>query len=84
MDRRASLDALGFSWVPYQDDFAVYVELLKAFVHREGHGRVPQKHIEEGKRLGAWVANLRNPRTKLSRERKTILSKAGFSWKASR
>ena len=29
--------------------------LLERFTAREGHSRVPQKHIEEGVRLGQWV-----------------------------
>jgi len=32
---------------------------LRSFVSREGHGRVPLSHVENGVRLGDWVGRQR-------------------------
>jgi hypothetical protein len=79
--RRAQLEALGFTWNLIDDAFENNFSLLEQFVAREGHARVPQLHIEGGRKLGAWVANLRNRRGGLSRERITRLKNVGFVWK---
>ena len=73
--RRALLDAIpGWFWGKKSD----YVwnqkyALLKKFVAREGHARVPDGHVEDGVRLGSWVREQRAGRTNLSAERKVML-----------
>jgi superfamily II DNA or RNA helicase len=54
------LEALpGWSWDPYADAWEQGFTSLVRFTAREGHSRVPQQHIEDGRRLGSWVANQR-------------------------
>jgi hypothetical protein len=58
--RAAELEALpGWTWDPVADDWTAALATLRAFVAREGHARVPQKHIEGGLRLGSWVNSRR-------------------------
>ncbi len=58
--RVAELEALpGWTWDPYGDDWAAGLAALRAFVAREGHARVPQRHVEGGFRLGSWVTSRR-------------------------
>jgi hypothetical protein len=61
--RVAALEALpGWSWDPVSDDWAAAMAVLRAFVAREGHARVPQRHVEQGIRLGMWVGDRRGER----------------------
>jgi superfamily II DNA or RNA helicase len=61
--RRAELEALpGWTWDPFADDWASGLEVLRAYVAREGHARVPGDHVEAGIRLGLWVLNKRRDR----------------------
>jgi superfamily II DNA or RNA helicase len=56
----SELDQLGFVWdargVMWPDGF----NALQVFAKREGHARVPSKWVEQGYRLGQWVASQRN------------------------
>lgn len=59
-ERIAALERLpGWTWdtadARWEDNFA----LLKAYVSRVGHARVPQSHVEDGVGLGAWVSRQR-------------------------
>jgi Helicase associated domain len=56
---------------------------LLTVARREGHARVPQAHVEEGIRLGAWVANQRThyKTGRLSKDRATRLEAlTGWTW----
>jgi superfamily II DNA or RNA helicase len=56
----AELEALpGWIWDPHRDSWATGILALRSFVEREGHARVPQRHIENDVRLGSWVAKQR-------------------------
>jgi superfamily II DNA or RNA helicase len=56
-ERQCSLEKLpGWTWTPSEDDWEERYALLEQFVAREGHARVPQKHVEQGIRLGIWVS----------------------------
>ena len=73
----------GWSWDPSEDQWNGYMASLESFVSREGHARVPQKHVESGMRLGAWVNTQRTDfrRGCLSPERAGRLeSLTGWSW----
>ncbi|MGW8569775.1 Helicase associated domain protein [Streptomyces niveus] len=54
----------------------------EAFRDREGHLKVPQRHIEEIEgeqvRLGQWLSNLSRRRTGLSPQRQAALAKLGW------
>lgn len=73
--RQADLEAVpGWFWGTKSD----YIwnskyELLVKFVAREGHARVASTHIEDGVKLGSWVAEQRSARTNLSDERRCRL-----------
>ncbi|MFJ9473044.1 DEAD/DEAH box helicase [Streptomyces caniferus] len=72
------------------DKWALNYEAAKQFYEREGHLRVPRKHIERivvGEdqeerelRLGAWTSNQRSRAATLSPERVEQLSAIGMRW----
>ena len=55
----ARLEALGVVWDVAAAQWEQNYALLRAFVEREGHANVPQKHEEDGERLGGWLSNQR-------------------------
>ncbi|MGW3498618.1 helicase associated domain-containing protein [Streptomyces sp. NPDC001020] len=71
------------------DKWAMNYEAAKQFYEREGHLRVPRKHVERivGEdqeerelRLGAWIGNQRSRAATLSPERVELLSAIGMRW----
>ena len=60
--------------------------MLEQFKEREGHSNVPIHHEEDGAKLGAWLANLRQAKkwnrsnSNLSVERVERLDKVGIYW----
>ncbi|MGC5543737.1 Helicase associated domain protein [Streptomyces griseus] len=71
------------------DKWALNYEAAKQFYEREGHLRVPRKHVERivGEdqeerelRLGAWISNQRSRAAMLTPERAEQLSKIGMRW----
>ncbi|MEU5239432.1 Helicase associated domain protein [Streptomyces lydicus] len=71
------------------DKWAMNYQAAKQFYEREGHLKVPRKHVEtvlseDGWelqfRLGAWVSNQRSRATSLSPERVEQLSQVGMRW----
>jgi hypothetical protein len=71
------------------DKWALNYTAAKQFYEREGHLRVPRKHIERivGEdqeerelRLGAWISNQRSRAATLSPERVEQLSRIGLRW----
>ena len=80
--RREALEALeGWTWDPHDAAWRKGLDHVKRFVEREGHARVPIKHVEDGFRLGQWVNNQRADynRDELSPERREAL-KALDGW----
>jgi superfamily II DNA or RNA helicase len=69
------LNRLGVNW-------DISFGLLQKFKSREGHCRVPPKHIEEEMNLGNWVSVQRAFRNKgkLDHERIEHLDSIGFCW----
>ena len=67
------LDRLGIS-------FDRWFGLLQKFNKREGNCRVPQRHLEDGMKLGTWVGNIRHGAIRLSEEQKYQFDAIGFSW----
>jgi hypothetical protein len=49
----------GWTWDAVAERWRIGITLLDAFYEREGHRNVPARHIEQGFKLGTWVANLR-------------------------
>lgn len=67
-------------WSPRQ---AAHFDLLRQFVRRNGHARVPRKHVEAHFRLGGWVPRLRQAHRNgdLSPEQERSLETLpGWSW----
>jgi hypothetical protein len=77
------------------DKWAMNYQAARQFYEREGHLRVPRKHIEtivvggdgsgEGQeerelRLGAWISNQRSRAATLTPERMEQLSAIGMRW----
>lgn len=71
------------------DKWAMNYQAAKRFHQREGHLKVPRKHIEtmltengheQQHRLGAWINNQRTRATSLSPERIEQLSTIGMRW----
>ena len=80
LSRRQQLDELGFVWNILEADFHQNLNMLKDFIAREGHGRVPVKHVEKGAPLGMWVFGIRQRKGELAPERIERLNEVGFSW----
>jgi hypothetical protein len=79
--RRQQLDGLGFDWDPFETDWAEGLRYLTIYREREGHCRVPPKHIENGFCLGQWVRNRRQKKQTLSEARQQQLHELEFVWK---
>ncbi|MFB8027276.1 MULTISPECIES: Helicase associated domain protein [unclassified Streptomyces] len=74
--------------------WAIHLAAARQFFEREGHLKVPRKHVEtisvpgtgEGQgevrplKLGAWLANQRSRAAKLTAERAEQLSAVGMRW----
>ena len=56
--------------------------LLVKFKEREGHCRVPQKHVEDGENLGKWLSQQKQVHGKgeLYPERYDKLKELGVDW----
>lgn len=76
------LETLGFVWEPHELAWHQGFELLKRFVEREGHSRVPQKHIEAGFGLGPWcnAQRLNFRQGELTSEKISRLESLEFGW----
>ena len=83
-ERKDLFNSIDFVWNSNNDQWEMGLKLLNQFKGREGHCLVPQKHIEDGYMLGAWVNNQRNARKNksehLSEERIRRLTSVGFIW----
>jgi hypothetical protein len=88
-DRKRILDEIGFVWTVENakstNDKLWYqqCEKLVEFKHEKGHCMVTQRY-EQDKSLGHWVRNQRNiyKNNKLRLDRKELLDRIGFAWKA--
>eukprot|EP00977_Amphora_coffeiformis_P004754 scaffold1019_cov172-Amphora_coffeaeformis.AAC.7 len=68
------------SWM--QERWNTMFGLLKKYQQREGHCKVPQRHIENGKKLGLWLNDQRRAykKGKMDESRRQPLEDAGVSW----
>jgi superfamily II DNA or RNA helicase len=83
-DRAAFLDGVpGWTWEPTEEAWQVGLATLRRFIEREGHARVPNVHVEDGFKLGAWVSGWRSDRRagRLDPARKAALDALpGWTW----
>ena len=84
LDRQSSkrLDAMGFVWEPYANQYARNLELLRDYAIQNGHVRVPHSYEVSGVKLGFWVANMRQRKVRLSDKQTKELDALGFIWDA--
>jgi superfamily II DNA or RNA helicase len=85
IENQSALNQLGFEWNPRSNRWETGFRSLQAFALREGHARVPDKWIEEGYNLGAWVGKVRSKAKSggLSPDQVERLNKIGMLWDAS-
>lgn len=77
-DQRTKLNELGFIWDKLDEKWEAAFNTLVAFKNREGHCRVPQRHIENNIKLGTWVNYQRSHLSSLSRDKIQRLKELGF------
>jgi hypothetical protein len=71
----------GWTWDNRWFQWEEGITALRKFVEREGHARPSQLHLEDGYRLGQWVANRRGRKASLSEELIAELeSLPGWTW----
>lgn len=81
-ERVGELEALpGWVWDIREDNWSRHYRGLKTFAEREGHARAPQRYVEDGLKLGQWVAVQRISREEIPPARKALLEALpGWSW----
>jgi hypothetical protein len=81
-ERRQRFDAIGFVWEAHENRWEEGFAALTTFKAREGHCRVPDKHVEGTLKVGGWVGRQRQSRDTIPAERKKRLNAIGFVWRA--
>ena len=83
-DRIRWLESLpDWTWHPTEDAWEEGYARLKEFVGREGHARVPQRLMQDGFLLGAWVNAQRNAYTRRTldpKRRARLEGLPGWAW----
>ena len=80
-ERIERLDALGFVWDPFAEQWEEGFSKLLKFHKREGHCLVKKGHKEDDYNLGNWVSTQRSNRDRLSPDQIERLNALGFVWK---
>ncbi|WP_197370480.1 helicase associated domain-containing protein, partial [Streptomyces clavuligerus] len=81
--RRARLDELGMVWDVLDENFSRCLEAAAAYRAEHGHLRVPRGYTVPGPggfALGAWIANVRSRRDRLSAGQREALDALGMVW----
>ena len=78
--RLRQLNDIGFSWDANAESWKQYLETFMKFIKREGHANVPQRHSEDGLKLGLWVNNLRHGKNQIQADRLKLLNSLNFPW----
>jgi hypothetical protein len=81
-DQIERLEATDMAWDIVDPINEAGYRALQEFYFREGHCRVPARHVENEFRLGQWVRAQRQNKSKLSADRVERLEALGFEWKA--
>jgi hypothetical protein len=79
-DKIEKLNSVNLRWDPVSEKKEKSLAALLKFHKREGHCDVPQKHWEDGVKLGTWVSTRRMHKAKLSPEVVRVLDSIGFTW----
>ena len=82
------LERLGMKWTRQKDtpstaSWDAMLVLFRQYHTREGHGNVPQRHVEEHENLGKWLSNQRTLKKQgtLDPARRRRLEEIGVVWK---
>ena len=78
----ARLDALGFSWDPYKEQWEQGFSALEAYKREFGHCLVKSGTEYAGIKLAIWVGTQRSRKHRLSEEQIARLDELGFVWDA--
>ena len=78
--RSEKLERIDFIWNTLDKSWEIGFSKLSDFRAREGHCRVPEKHIEGAYALGKWVGKQRQKKDVLKEERRQRLCDLGFIW----
>jgi superfamily II DNA or RNA helicase len=79
-EREARLEALpGWAWDARNAIWEQSYAALRTYVEREGHARVPNRHIEGDVNLGRWVGKQRRSRPCRDREMR-LAALPGWEW----
>jgi superfamily II DNA or RNA helicase len=76
-------DIPGWEWSPRKRANETGIQLLQQFISREGHSRVPSRHLEEQFALGQWVSRRRTSYARgkmLSTEQHQLEKIPGWTW----
>jgi hypothetical protein len=82
-EKESMLNEIGFIWNKHEGNWDAMLSALKKFKQREGHLKVPQRHVEEGRHLGDWIGTQRYQRrlgTLSCPEKERRLNEIGFIW----
>jgi superfamily II DNA or RNA helicase len=79
-DRLRKLNEIDFSWDINAESWKQYIATFLKFIKREGHANVPQRHSEDGLKLGLWVNNLRHGKSQIQPDRLKLLNSLNFPW----
>ena len=76
------LENLGMSWDPFAEQWEKNFALLEQYKEKEGHINVPQRHEEDGVKLGEWISRQRLlfKKGKLDEFYQGRLENLGMSW----
>jgi superfamily II DNA or RNA helicase len=78
--RLRKLTEIDFTWDANDESWKQYLGLFHKFIKREGHSNVPQRHLEDGLKLGLWVNNLRHGKNDIQPDRLKLLNSLNFPW----
>eukprot|EP00536_Pseudo-nitzschia_multiseries_P010583 jgi/Psemu1/289162/fgenesh1_pg.328_\ len=81
--RQQRLEELGVVWSRRNAcTWEAMYGLLKQYMEREGNCNVPDRHTEQGKKLGFWLVNQRTSQTngKMDPQRERRLTELGVVW----
>jgi superfamily II DNA or RNA helicase/DNA-binding XRE family transcriptional regulator len=71
----------GWVWDIADARLEEYFAALESFTEREGHARVPQRHVERSLRLGSWLNSIRDRQSTLDQSMIARLEAfPGFVW----
>ena len=81
-ERKQRLDGIGFVWDPFEAQWNLYFEALKAYQQEYGDYLVPAIYkTPTGLKLGRWMRTQRRYINELSDDRKQRLDSIGFVWR---